>query len=232
MAAACCSIPDAARRLDISPLHCLKDACLSSDIAERAGRRAAPVRITYRVLKNTDKDSSIPKIESRGVQLIGDDQDITAMYSWSLIGRVAAAAASVDQLLDDTIWTIAGIDHEYGACITSQLGSNFNRFVVIESILKLRDAPDDVIRKLNKLSQRWKGLGEKRNRAVHDSVAYDTENKKIFVRTIASRPGEGLKYLNEPFDYEKYRKTGDDIVNFVREFLIFRDEFLSFLQTS
>jgi hypothetical protein len=153
------------------------------------------------------------------------------MRAWAAIGQIASAASIIDQLLDNMIWELIGVQPKLGACVTSQLSSNYNRFVAIEAITKERGAPKEVQTKLSKLSKKWKDLGELRNRAVHDPLAWDEDSLAIRIMRTVTRPMEGLTHELLPFDLEHCYNTTIKLRLFFSELANLRPYLLSELKS-
>lgn len=91
--------------------------------------------------------------------------------TFAAIGRVASAWSQFEYLLDASIWNLAKVDANAGACITSQLFGPARRLDAIVALAALNKTDDSTISKLNKLAKRALDLADKRNRAVHDTWA-------------------------------------------------------------
>lgn len=89
------------------------------------------------------------------------------------VGKVAAYWSVLEKLAERAIWRFAKVDDGPGACITSQIYSLEVRLKALIAILKLRDLSGALVGKLNKFAGDMSGLGEQRNRVVHDPWTLD-----------------------------------------------------------
>lgn len=87
----------------------------------------------------------------------------------SLIGRVAVAAARLEQELDVTIWAVMNVDAKVGACLTSLLVGPAMRIAALRNLFEQRSMSDAVRLMLKKLDGAVNNLGDKRNRILHDA---------------------------------------------------------------
>jgi hypothetical protein len=91
---------------------------------------------------------------------------------YSLVGRVASAAAHLEHTLDLIIWDLAGIDHHAGACITAQLSGAVPRYRTIIAQLTLKASNDPryepFIKQTKYLMNHTHNPQDERNRIVHD----------------------------------------------------------------
>jgi hypothetical protein len=161
--------------------------------------------------------------------IAGSPQTVAEMRAWAHVGRVASISGSIDQLLDDILWTLAKVDHELGACLTSQFSSNYNRFVALEALMRLYGVDKKFLEELNKLSNKSKGLSDRRNRIVHDPLAYHKDTQSMFVMRIAARAQAGLRQEQEPVDLDDYHNAGNDLQVFLAELTRFRDRLFAAL---
>jgi hypothetical protein len=104
-----------------------------------------------------------------------DDMFIAAMKNskaehnhYAAIGRVAAAWSYLEASVDTASIRLAGVDSDVGVCLTSQIAGIGRKLDAYIALSRLRKLPSELIDRLNKFSQKAAGLGEKRNRFVHD----------------------------------------------------------------
>ena len=90
---------------------------------------------------------------------------------YALVGRVAASWSHLEHTLDLIIWSLAGIEAEKGACITSQMLGATNRYKTIISLLKQRKtrAFAQLASDADALMRKSYDGQEERNRIVHDA---------------------------------------------------------------
>ena len=85
------------------------------------------------------------------------------------IGRVAAILAHLDFYVNEIIWELANLDRSAGACLTAQLTGPYPRCKALVALMRFRAANQPLIDTANSLTSRYCGLGDRRNRVVHDA---------------------------------------------------------------
>jgi hypothetical protein len=88
------------------------------------------------------------------------------------IGRLAVAWSTFESNINDAIWELANVEKEAGTCLTSQLIGPGPRFRCLVALLRLRETPSDIIKRINVLSADADAAGRQRNRYLHDPVAW------------------------------------------------------------
>jgi hypothetical protein len=92
---------------------------------------------------------------------------------YRLIGLIAAEAARIERLLDQTICYIAVIDLRVGACMTGQMIGPTPRFLALLQLALNRGMSAEIIKRINTVRGHAGEKFELRNRAVHDSWIAD-----------------------------------------------------------
>jgi hypothetical protein len=88
---------------------------------------------------------------------------------YAAIGRVAAAWAHFEALVDIYSTELAQIDAKTGLCFTTQIAGSGRKLDAYISLARLsRELPDKLIKELNIFAKDTLGLSEQRNRIVHD----------------------------------------------------------------
>jgi hypothetical protein len=87
---------------------------------------------------------------------------------YQAIGMVAESWAQLEQSADYSIWHLAGVNYEVGACITAHLQSLNRRLQALMSLVRLKLPDSPVLSEMNKFIGHTDGLARERNRAVHD----------------------------------------------------------------
>jgi hypothetical protein len=108
---------------------------------------------------------------------------------YALLGKVADAWARLEHLIDTCCIALVGCD-QAGFCLTAQVIGPGRKLDALLSLLKLRGASSDLQQTAKSLAGRIQGLGEQRNRVLHDpwaSVGVDDEGY--------IEPFEGTKLL-------------------------------------
>lgn len=139
------------------------------------------------------------------------------------MGGIASTWGAFEQALDDTLWEAAKVDHQLGACLTSQIGSSYNKLIALEALLIARDVSPQLVGELNSITKKWNGLNQDRNRAVHDPIKTDVNGNVTVRRVHASRNTKGLVYTDEAFDFAWYESTKMKMLGFFNEFLAFKE---------
>jgi hypothetical protein len=93
---------------------------------------------------------------------------VPAKY-YTAIGRVASAWAMFELHINFTIWELANVQQQHGACITAQILAPVPRFKALVALFQLRGASETAIGKINGLAGTANDLANKRNRLVHDA---------------------------------------------------------------
>jgi hypothetical protein len=104
------------------------------------------------------------------------------------IARVAVEWASLESMINETIWELAMTPHALGACITSQLGSLHTRLSALLSLMKVRECSDVLISKVNKFAERSREPQELRNRIIHDQWVNSIDDTRIMGRVEIVAP--------------------------------------------
>lgn len=123
---------------------------------------------------------------------------------YDLVGKVAAAWATLDLNLDVTISMLTGLNNWETACITSQFASHYPKLRAIVALCKLKGLSNETIAGLNKFAGNLGDLTERRNRAVHDAWIVTREGKiagRINLKThfpeMGGDPADELRSLIE-----------------------------------
>lgn len=104
----------------------------------------------------------------------------TSPEHYATIGRVASSWSAFELMLDEAICAFVGVDREIGACVTSQLPNVARRLDALLSLIKLKNAPEAPIRKLNKFIRSTNELQIKRNGVVHAVWSSGPTTKKNY----------------------------------------------------
>jgi hypothetical protein len=99
-----------------------------------------------------------------------------------LVGRVAAAWAALEHLINGTIWSLAEVSPHIGICMTSQFTTVQSRARALLSLFRWRGGDEALAKKVNKfLTNEVDPLGQERNRIVHDPLGI-IEAEQLIVR--------------------------------------------------
>src|SRR5580658_5983411 len=94
----------------------------------------------------------------------------------SVVGAIASEWASLEFYMDYTIWQLAKVEQKAGVCITSQLNGTASRMRSLIALLRLRNISEDIVKSFKSFEGRIQPLAIDRNRAVHDTWAFDQQN--------------------------------------------------------
>jgi hypothetical protein len=101
---------------------------------------------------------------------------------------VATAWAEFEFNVNDVIWELANIERMAGTCMTSQMIGPGPRFRCLVALLRLRNAPKELIDMMNSLSGEAEKQGRQRNRYLHDPMVLNTADNSIHrMETTADR---------------------------------------------
>ncbi len=134
---------------------------------------------------------------------------------YATIGKVAANWSVLEKLAESAIWRFARCDDEAGACITSQIYSLDGRLKALISLLKWRGLGDGLVAKLNKLAADSPGLGEQRNRIVHDPWNVSASGVPQRLQITAQKT---LVMGFQPMPTDEVKKVADRIAIFIDRF--------------
>lgn len=138
-----------------------------------------------------------------------DLEKVISDEHFSAIGKVAAAWALMEGAIDEHSLRIGGIYSDIGACLTSQIAGPSRKLDALISLLKLRGFTDQ-IRKLNEIAKDITGLGERRNRVIHDMWIADEKTGGPHRFEISAR--RALKIEMIPVSTEDVLKVASDIL--------------------
>lgn len=76
---------------------------------------------------------------------------------------IASGWSHIEQALDDTLWRIASVHDDAGACLTAQFLSISNRLMALEALLRLRGVSNDFIEEhVSPFAKRCASLAKRR----------------------------------------------------------------------
>ena len=87
---------------------------------------------------------------------------------YAIIGRIASNWALLELSIDYTIWGLASITNEHGACLTAQYIGINPRINALMALVKYWNCSKTLLSDLEDFHKKSMGLSEQRNRAVHD----------------------------------------------------------------
>jgi hypothetical protein len=152
-----------------------------------------------------------------------DDEDAAnALLSpyYEIVGRIASAWSHVEQLIDDTIWTLAEVSHDKGACITSQLQSLYPRFRALSALVELHGGDKKILREIEAVSNSGMSLSKERNRAVHDPIGYHIDKQIAVIHRITA--DKSLEMDAIPANIAEYKNTRERITQYEKRVMKLR----------
>lgn len=96
------------------------------------------------------------------------------------IGLVANRYAELEFAMNHFIWELANVSCSAGVCMTAQMIGPAPRNRCLLSLLKFRQAPDQLLDDFNALGKKIEGLAAQRNRYVHDPLGIDSDTGVVF----------------------------------------------------
>jgi hypothetical protein len=105
----------------------------------------------------------------------------------SCIADIVNSWATLEHNIDMSIWHMAGVYPAIGACITSQIYTLDGRLKGLQSLLKLRQAPKELTKLVNKFSERVRKPQEIRNRIIHDHWRQSLDRQRMFQLEVGAK---------------------------------------------
>jgi hypothetical protein len=91
---------------------------------------------------------------------------------YAAVGKTASTWAEFEHRIQWAIWNLARLDNLTGACITTQIGNSARLLDAVIALLRLRDAPEAVVRPVSKFAEKVARKQRQRNRIVHDPWSF------------------------------------------------------------
>jgi hypothetical protein len=95
------------------------------------------------------------------------------------VGRIAGIWAQLEFVINDAIWELANVESGAGACITAQIIPSNPRMRALISLVHYRGAKQELLTELNRFRHQIDGLGQQRNRFIHDPASINLETGEI-----------------------------------------------------
>jgi hypothetical protein len=100
--------------------------------------------------------------------MIDESTDIDKHRIFALIGEVANEWAMLEFDVNETIWELANVEQQAGACITSCIGSMNQRTRALSALVGMRGGKKELLGEITKFINKIDGISRQRNRVVHD----------------------------------------------------------------
>ena len=124
--------------------------------------------------------------------MTGDNERRLTMFSkdfaiYQEIGIIATSWATLELVVDHSVWDFAEVGHSAGACITGNMPSIFPKMDALIALSELREVSKHTIKKLTRIKNEMHAVAEQRNFAVHSAISsFENEDGEV-LETIQTR---------------------------------------------
>ena len=139
------------------------------------------------------------------------------------IEKIAAIWGHFEFYVSETIWQLANVDRNAGACLTAQLIGPGPRFRALVALLHFRKANKDLIDVANSLTGRATNLGERRNRIVHDVLTNSIGEEVLRIHLKANQK---LEFELKSDTLKDLEDSYQAISRLINDFVAFRSRML------
>lgn len=147
-------------------------------------------------------------------QLINADADRERLYA--AVGKVASNWSVFEHFVHSSLWVLAKVDDDAGACLTSQIAGPGRALDAFAALVRVRGGDDPLIKLINQFAAKTRTLGEKRNRAVHDSWNWNKDTGKSYRLQITAQ--KTLVMGPQPAGTNEMNTLVDLIADHIEEF--------------
>ena len=145
----------------------------------------------------------------------------TEQLEW--VGHISSHWAGLEFLVDCTVWDLAKLPEQVGACITANFLSIYPKLKALAALSHLSGASDRTIKKLNRFRSELYQVSEKRNRAVHDYwIMQETRDGFQPVQLTITADGKP-EFFFKPVSVKELKATGLEIDEKTKEFRKIRE---------
>jgi hypothetical protein len=113
------------------------------------------------------------------------------------IGRVSNQFALLEYYINRTIWKLAKVKPQLGACITAQIIPIAGRMNALETLAVARGLSKGTIADIRKFAGGAMDLGQKRNRILHDTWAIERRSKKTVRLEVTAKTNPVYRFKQE-----------------------------------
>jgi len=152
-----------------------------------------------------------------------------AEFAASIAGVISAWSA-LEYNINMAIWHLAAVYPAVGACMTEQIFTLDNRLKALKALLSLRKAPDEILRRVNKFSDRVRKPQELRNRITHDTWHQLVDGTQRMSQLEIGAKGV-LTYGFKPITIETLRAEHEEVKKAMMEAVSIRDAIEAALPT-
>jgi hypothetical protein len=128
---------------------------------------------------------------------------------FTAVGRIAGIWAQLEFVINDAIWELANVESGAGACITAQIIPSNSRMRALISLVHYRGAKQELITDLNRFRHDIDGLGQQRNRFIHDPASINRETGEVSRVNVTA--DLKLDFSYHPVDYNKMSSLHTEI---------------------
>jgi hypothetical protein len=132
------------------------------------------------------------------------------------LGRAISAWAYFEYRLDETIWLLARLEEEPGACLTAQFGSVAQRFNALFALARVEKITERSLKKMNDVRNRALAIAEKRNRIAHDPWFYGYESQQHYRMHKTAKAV--LEFKLKPVSLEELKAIEQEFVDLTHKF--------------
>jgi hypothetical protein len=112
--------------------------------------------------------------------------DFPADYA-QCIAKITSYWSALEYNINLSIWHLAGVYPAIGACITEQIFTLDGRMKALFALLRLRQAPDNLIKRVNKFAEKSRKAQAIRNRIAHHTWHRKTESGKMVQMEVGAK---------------------------------------------
>jgi len=137
------------------------------------------------------------------------------------IAQIISCWSALESNINMAIWHLAGVYPAIGACLTEQIFNLENRLRALLALLKLRQAPDQMVSRVNKFLKHSRKAHDIRNRVAHHTWHQNIETKKMRQLEIGARGT--LAYGFKPIEPGDIKANVAEVKKLMREASDIRD---------
>jgi len=130
------------------------------------------------------------------------------MLHYAAIGRVAASWSYLEALIDSSSINLAGVDAPIGVCFTAQISGSGRKLDAFIALSRFKGISKGLAKDLEAFAKDSRGLGEQRNRAIHDTWFFPHPDTPTRVEATAVKT---LRLLNIPVKTEELLQLNENI---------------------
>lgn len=145
------------------------------------------------------------------------------------LGKVATELSLLEYYINQTIWALARVKPQLGACITAQIIPISGRADALETLALARGLSKTLVEEIRSFAGKAKGLGNKRNRVLHDTWAVEKPSKRTVRLEISAKTNPVFGFRQE--DSAKVLDLANEIRKCRYQYNKIHDKIISELKT-